>query len=164
MERAHKIRLNPTPEQEQYFKQASGNARFTWNWALAIMRQARAEQTDLPMVGDLKAKFNRIKREQFPFVMETTKWANRTTVCRLEPGSCELLERHQETQKWETSQGWQAGGLPEIHVTQAWIWIVLSGKRQVHGRRALDTHTETWMGEYDRTAALFGQDHERTGQ
>jgi putative transposase len=73
--RAHKIRLNPTPEQEQYFKQASGNARFAWNWALATIRQARAEQTDLPMVGDLKAEFNRIKREQFPFVMETTKCA-----------------------------------------------------------------------------------------
>jgi putative transposase len=73
--RAHKIRLNPTPEQEQYFKQASGNARFAWNWAVAIIRQARAEQTNIPLVGDLKAKFNRIKREQFPFVLATTKCA-----------------------------------------------------------------------------------------
>ncbi len=75
MERAHKIRLNPTPEQEQYFRQAAGNARFTWNWALAIIQQARKEQIDLPIVGDLKTEFNRIKREHFPFVMETTKCA-----------------------------------------------------------------------------------------
>jgi putative transposase len=75
MERAHKIRLNPTPEQEQYFRQAAGNARFTWNWAVNILRQARKEQTTLPMVGDLKTEFNRIKREQFPFVMDTNKCA-----------------------------------------------------------------------------------------
>ncbi len=40
---AHKIRLNPTPEQVTYFKQACGTARFVWNWALAEWnRQGRA--------------------------------------------------------------------------------------------------------------------------
>ncbi|MCG8351785.1 MAG: transposase [Chloroflexales bacterium] len=75
IQRAHKIRLNPTPEQEQYFRQAAGNARFAWNWAVAILRQARKDQTTLPLVGDLKKEFNRIKRDQFPFVMQTTKCA-----------------------------------------------------------------------------------------
>jgi putative transposase len=75
LQRAHKIRLNPTPEQEQYFRQAAGNARFAWNWAVAAMRQARKDQIKLPLVGDLKTEFNRIKREQFPFVLETTKCA-----------------------------------------------------------------------------------------
>jgi len=28
IQRAHKIRLNPAPEQEPYFRQAAGNARF----------------------------------------------------------------------------------------------------------------------------------------
>jgi hypothetical protein len=32
---AHKIRLNPTTEQPQHFRQCLGVARFTWNWALA---------------------------------------------------------------------------------------------------------------------------------
>ncbi|MFP4436893.1 MAG: RNA-guided endonuclease InsQ/TnpB family protein [Chloroflexaceae bacterium] len=75
IQRAHKIRLNPTPEQEQYFRQAAGNARFAWNWAVARLRQARNAGEKLPLVGDLKAAFNRIKRDQFPFVMETTKCA-----------------------------------------------------------------------------------------
>ena len=35
MMRAHKIRLNPTPEQANYFARAAGVARFVWNWALA---------------------------------------------------------------------------------------------------------------------------------
>jgi putative transposase len=73
--RAHKIRLNPAPEQEPYFRQAAGNARFAWNWAVAFMREAWKAQTNLPLVGDLKTEFNRIKREQFPFVMDTTKCA-----------------------------------------------------------------------------------------
>ena len=29
---AHKIRLNPTPEQEQYLRQACGVARHAFNW------------------------------------------------------------------------------------------------------------------------------------
>ncbi|GHO73129.1 hypothetical protein KSD_09000 [Ktedonobacter sp. SOSP1-85] len=35
MIRAHKIRLNPTPEQTNYLARAAGVARFVWNWALA---------------------------------------------------------------------------------------------------------------------------------
>ncbi len=73
--RVHKIRLNLAPEQEPYFRQAAGNARFAWNWAVAFMREAWKAQTNLPLVGDLKTEFNRIKREQFPFVMDTTKCA-----------------------------------------------------------------------------------------
>ena len=34
MIRAHKIRLNPTPEQANYFARAAGTSRFVWNWAL----------------------------------------------------------------------------------------------------------------------------------
>jgi len=75
IQRAHKIRLNPTPEQEQYFRQAAGNARFAWNWAVSILRHAQKEQTTLPLVGALKTQFNRSKREQFPFVMNTIKCA-----------------------------------------------------------------------------------------
>jgi len=35
MIKAHKIRLNPTPEQAKYFARAAGTSRFVWNWALA---------------------------------------------------------------------------------------------------------------------------------
>jgi putative transposase len=33
--KAHKIRLNPTPEQEKYLRQAAGTRRFVYNWGLA---------------------------------------------------------------------------------------------------------------------------------
>jgi putative transposase len=64
---AHKIRLNPTPEQVTYFKQACGTARFVWNWALAEWnRQYEAGQK--PRAAALKKQFNALKYEQFPWL------------------------------------------------------------------------------------------------
>jgi putative transposase len=39
---AHKIALDPTPEQAAYFARACGVARFAYNWALARWRQEYA--------------------------------------------------------------------------------------------------------------------------
>lgn len=69
--RAHRIKLNPTPEQAQYFTRCAGTARFTWNWALAEYQRAKA-------LGQ-KANWNAIKKEfraridaEFPWVREVT--------------------------------------------------------------------------------------------
>ena len=35
MQLAHRIALDPTPQQREYFRRAAGTARFVWNWALA---------------------------------------------------------------------------------------------------------------------------------
>src|ERR1700693_6092186 len=74
MKRAHVIRLNPTPEQETYFRKACGVARHAYNWALARWKEARAEGKRVKM-NDLKAQYNQIKGEQFPWCYETTKCA-----------------------------------------------------------------------------------------
>src|SRR5436189_4290595 len=75
MQRAHKIRLNPTPEQEQYFRKASGTARFVYNWGLAEIKRALDEGKQPASALELKARFNAIKRERFPWVYEVTKCA-----------------------------------------------------------------------------------------
>jgi putative transposase len=72
--RAHMIRLNPTPEQAVYFRKACGVARHAYNWALARWKEARAEGKRVK-IRDLKAEYNRIKGEQFPWVYEITKCA-----------------------------------------------------------------------------------------
>lgn len=74
MNRAHEIRLNPTPEQASYFRKACGVAQHCYNWALAQWKQARAEGRRVKMM-DLKREYNRIKREQFPWSLEVTKCA-----------------------------------------------------------------------------------------
>lgn len=69
---AHKIRLNPTTEQEQHFRQCLGIARFTWNWALAEWdRQYAAGEK--PSVKGLKLQLNAIKGDQFPWMYDVSK-------------------------------------------------------------------------------------------
>src|SRR6266496_5284118 len=75
MQRAHRIRLNPTPEQEAYFRKAAGTARFVYNWGLAEIKRALQEGRQPQHALDLKARFNAIKRETFPWVYEVTKCA-----------------------------------------------------------------------------------------
>jgi putative transposase len=74
MNRSHVIRLNPTPEQEVYFRKACGVARHAYNWALARWKEARAKGERVKM-KDLKAEYNKIKGEQFPWCYEVTKCA-----------------------------------------------------------------------------------------
>jgi len=72
MLRAHTIRLNPTHEQEVYFRKAAGTARFVFNWALARWMDYRAARQQISM-NDLKTEFNRIKGERFPWIYDVTK-------------------------------------------------------------------------------------------
>src|SRR5262245_14777604 len=74
MIRAHKIRLNPTPEQAKYFWRASGTARFVYNWALDRWKQNRVAGIRTSF-AELKKEFNAIKAQQFPWVYEVTKCA-----------------------------------------------------------------------------------------
>lgn len=72
---AHKIRLNPTLEQEVYFRKASGVASFAYNGGLAEW-QRQSEAGGHPSALSLKAPFNALKREQFPCVLEVTQCAS----------------------------------------------------------------------------------------
>jgi transposase len=73
MQRAHKIRLNPTPEQQAYFRKAAGTARFVYNWGLSEVKRALDDGRTPDSTLDLKARFNAIKRAQFPWVYAVTK-------------------------------------------------------------------------------------------
>lgn len=74
MKRSHVIRLNPTTEQEVSFRKACGVARHAYNWALDHWKQARTSGKRVKM-GELKAEYNRVKHEQFPWCSEVTKCA-----------------------------------------------------------------------------------------
>ncbi len=74
MLRAHKIRLNPTPEQTVYFFRAAGIARFSWNWALDDYKRQKSEGLKADW-NDAKKRFRLSIDEQFPFVRDVTKCA-----------------------------------------------------------------------------------------
>lgn len=77
MIRAHKIKLNPTPEQEAYLRRAAGVARFTYNWGLAEWQRQYSAGLK-PNAASLKKQFNAIKGEQFPFTGEVLRDASNT--------------------------------------------------------------------------------------
>lgn len=97
MIRAHKIRLNPTPDQEIYLRKACGVARFTYNWALAEWkRNKEAGGASLGPMG-LKKQFNAIKREQFAWALDVTKSASDTGFFRLQ----DALKNYYDSKKGE---------------------------------------------------------------
>lgn len=68
---AHKTRLNPTPEQAEYFRKAAGTVRFAFNWGLARWKELH-EAGERPSALSLKREFNSIKGEQFPWTQEVS--------------------------------------------------------------------------------------------
>jgi putative transposase len=74
MIKAHKIRLNPAPEQEVYFRKAAGTARFVFNWALAEWKLHKATHPGEEYgVMALKKDFNARKAGDFPWVYDVAK-------------------------------------------------------------------------------------------
>jgi putative transposase len=84
--KAHKIRLNPTPEQADYLRRAAGTRRFIYNWGLAQWQQQYAAYTTErdtvpesertrtpPSALDLKKQFNAIRERDFPWTYDVTK-------------------------------------------------------------------------------------------
>ncbi len=74
MIKAHKIRLNPTPEQAHYFAKAAGTARYTFNWAVAEWKR-QYEAGEKPSALKLRTQFHALRREQFPWTYDVTKCA-----------------------------------------------------------------------------------------
>jgi putative transposase len=82
MHKAHRIRLNPTPEQEQAFLRAAGIARFTWNWALAEYHRCK-EAGDPVDWNSLKKAFRARIDAEFPFVRQVSKCAPEEAIADL---------------------------------------------------------------------------------
>lgn len=78
--KAHKIKLNPTPEQERYFWQASAVARRAWNWALGEYNGRKIEGLPVKIKGKgdcLIKEFVTIKNSdpEWSWMNEVTTWA-----------------------------------------------------------------------------------------
>lgn len=83
MKRAHKIKLNPTPDQARFLTESCDAARFAYNWGLGQWNEQyrayrKGERDKPPNALDIKKQFNALKYEAFPFVTQTagrcTEW------------------------------------------------------------------------------------------
>ncbi len=74
MQIAHKIELKPNNKQRTYFKKACGISRFVWNRAIAEWEK-QYKGGKKPSGMGLKKQFNSIKKKEFPWTKEVTKYA-----------------------------------------------------------------------------------------
>ena len=74
--RAHKIRLAPTGQQERYFVQACGTARFAYNWGLAVWKRQYGEGLK-PSRSKIDKLLNSIKRDKFPWMYSVSNGRHR---------------------------------------------------------------------------------------
>ena len=125
MERAHKIRLNPTLEQEHYFRQAAGVARFSWNWAVASLCQARQNGHPLPSVYDLKKQFNPIKRVQCPFVLDMTKCATEQAFADLKHALTNYWNDITKRKRGTRRKDGKRVGFPSFKSRKQGVWFIL---------------------------------------
>lgn len=80
---SHKIRLYPNKEAEIYLKKSCGVARFAYNWGLSRWNELYKQGVKSISEGNLRKEFNSIKREQFPWTQEVSKWAPAKAIMNL---------------------------------------------------------------------------------
>ncbi len=68
----HRIELRPNKLQEALFRQGTGAARFTFNWALAEW-QRQYQAGEKPNEAALRRQFNAIKPVEFPWILDLPK-------------------------------------------------------------------------------------------
>ena len=86
MKTAHKIRINPTPDQTEYLKRACGTRRFIYNWGREQWEkqyQAYKEEQETvpeqerklkpPHALALKKQFNESREQEYPWTYDVTK-------------------------------------------------------------------------------------------
>lgn len=87
---SHKIELAPSNKQKTYFHKAFGCARFAYNWGLAEWQRRYKEGEKMNAYG-LKKAFNAIKKNEYPFVYEVTKYAVEQPFMNLNKAFCKFF-------------------------------------------------------------------------
>ena len=111
MYKVHKIEIKPNNKQRTLLLKSFGVARFVYNWGLAewkALYEARQNDPTLekPNQLALRRKFNSIKAEQFPFVLEVSKCVPQNALINLGTAWKNTFRR--------IKQGQQAG-FPRFH-------------------------------------------------
>lgn len=72
MIRSHVIKLDPTHDQEVFFRQCVGTSRFAYNWALKRWRE-QFEGGGKPNEGQMRKDLNAVKEAEFPWMLAVPK-------------------------------------------------------------------------------------------
>lgn len=98
---AHKIRIDATVRQANYFAQAAGTSRLVWNWALAEWnRQYEAGQK--PSGFSLKKQFNAVKYVLFPWLSDIHRDAHAAPFANLQKAFSRFFQKKAKRPKFKT--------------------------------------------------------------
>ncbi len=97
---SHKIELDPNDRQSTYFKKACGIQRFAYNWALAEWEVLyKAGEPVNPSI--LNKKLNKIKRTEYPWMMEVMKRVPQQGVLNLGRSFSKFLRKESSYPKFK---------------------------------------------------------------
>ena len=88
MYKVHKVRLEPNDKQATGLSRAAGVSRFAYNWGLDLWGKQydefkRGERDTKPSQLSIRRELNAIKREKFPWMLESTKCAPQEALINL---------------------------------------------------------------------------------
>lgn len=94
MIKSHKIELKPSKSQLTYLSQSAGTARFAYNWALSQWKDDYEAYQKYPFAcsispystryeGELRKRLNSIKKQQFPWMYDVSKYAPQQAIKNL---------------------------------------------------------------------------------
>ena len=135
MQIAHKIELKPNNKQRTYFKKACGVARHSWNWGLDQWNFFYKLKTSLPKEAadeikisgmKLKKDFNAIKKIEFPWTGEVTKYAAQQPFIQLQSGWKRFFSglggKPKFKKKGQSTDSFYIGG-DQVKVKDKKIWV-----------------------------------------
>jgi len=71
---AHRIEIYPNNKVITYFVNCFGVSRFAYNWALEFCKKSLTDKGKVPSGYGLSKYLNAIKREQYPWMYDVSKW------------------------------------------------------------------------------------------
>ncbi|MDY0323456.1 MAG: transposase [Candidatus Carbobacillus sp.] len=82
--RAYRYELDPNTEQRILFAKHAGAARFAYNWGLARWKEIYETEKRRTSAIELHRELNRLKKTDFPWMYEVSKWAPQEALRDLE--------------------------------------------------------------------------------
>ncbi|MBE3549788.1 MAG: IS200/IS605 family element transposase accessory protein TnpB [Brockia lithotrophica] len=82
--RAYRYELDPNKEQRILLAKHAGAARFSYNWGLARWKEIYEKEGRTTNAVELHRELNRLKKTDFPWMYEVSKWAPQEALRDLE--------------------------------------------------------------------------------
>jgi putative transposase len=112
MIKSHKIELKPNKSQLAYFKESAGVARFSYNWALSQWTNDYDHYQKHPFScgvspysrsyeGELRKRLNSIKKEQFPWMYDVSKYVAQQAIKNLGKAFVNFFENRTKFPKFK---------------------------------------------------------------